>query len=266
VDFAVPEDAMKERFAEISTPAGTMKTFIAHPEQDGPFPPVIFYMDFWGVREELFDIARRVAVVGYYCMVPDLYYRQGTVHNEILDEQGKMISLNRVDAATRERVLAPTARFKDAEAMEDTRAILEYLKNDASARPGAKGCVGYCIGGRLAMRAAGTFPEHFKASASLHGTDLVTEDEDSVHKLASQIQGEVYCGFAENDRYASPQTVVEIASAMKRSAAKYHYEIHPGTEHGYALPNRNIHHKKATLRDWELILPMFHRQISACQV
>jgi carboxymethylenebutenolidase len=257
---------MKEHFAEISTSAGRMKTFIAHPEQDGPFPAVILYMDFWGVREELFDIARRVAVVGYYCMVPDLYYRQGTVHNEILDEQGKMISLNRVDPAARAKVLAPLARFKDSEAMEDTQAILGYLENDASARPGAKGCIGYCIGGRLAMRAAGTFPEHFKASASLHGTDLVTGEEDSVHKLACQIQGELYCGFAENDRHASPPTVTEIVSAMKRSAAKYHYEIHPGTEHGYALPNRNIHHNQATLRDWELILAMFHRKIPPYRV
>jgi carboxymethylenebutenolidase len=256
---------MKERFAEISTPAGTMKTFIVHPEQDGPFPAVILYMDFWGVREELFDIARRVAVVGYYCLVPDLYYRQGSVHNEILDEHGKMISLSRVDADTRARVLAPLAKFKDSEAMEDTRAILGYLANEASAHPGARGCVGYCIGGRLAMRAAGMFPEHFRASASLHGTDLVSADEDSAHKLASRIQGEFYCGFAENDRYAAPQTVAEILSAMKQSAAKYRYEIHPGTEHGYALPNRNIHRSQAALRDWELILAMFHRQISPCQ-
>jgi carboxymethylenebutenolidase len=257
---------MQERFAEIPTSAGTMPTFIAHPQQDGPFPPVILYMDFWGVREELFDIARRVAVVGYYCVVPDLYYRQGVVRNEILDEQGKMVSLSRVDATTRARVLAPLTGFKDAEAMADTGAILGFLSNEASAQPGAKGCVGYCIGGRLALRAAGTFPEHFKASASLHGTDLVSDDADSAHKLASQFQGEFYCGFAENDRHASPPIIAEIAKAMTLSAVKYRCEIHPGTEHGYALPNRNIHHKQASLRDWELILAMFHRQIPPYQV
>ena len=49
-----------------------METFVTHPEQDGPFPPVIVYMDIWGLREELFEIARRVGTVGYYCMVPGL--------------------------------------------------------------------------------------------------------------------------------------------------------------------------------------------------
>src|SRR5262249_52172199 len=76
------EERVKERFADIVTSAGTMRTLVVHPEQDGPFPAVILYMDFWGVREELFDIARWVATVGYCCLVPDLYYRQGSVHNE----------------------------------------------------------------------------------------------------------------------------------------------------------------------------------------
>ena len=69
-----------------------METFVTHPEEGGPFPAVVIYMDFWGLREELFDIARRVGMVGYYCMVPDLYYRQGRVRNEWRNEKNEMIS------------------------------------------------------------------------------------------------------------------------------------------------------------------------------
>ena len=66
---------MKDRFIDIETPSGRMETFVTHPEHGGPFPAVIIYMDIWGVREELFEIARRVGTVGYYCLVPDFYYR-----------------------------------------------------------------------------------------------------------------------------------------------------------------------------------------------
>src|SRR4029077_8905061 len=38
-------------------------------EQGGPFAPVVVYMDVWGLREELYDIARKVAVVGYYVVL-----------------------------------------------------------------------------------------------------------------------------------------------------------------------------------------------------
>jgi len=56
---------MKERFVDVATPDGPMDTFAVHPEEGGPFPCVVVFMDIWGLREELFDIARRVATVGY---------------------------------------------------------------------------------------------------------------------------------------------------------------------------------------------------------
>src|ERR1019366_9259204 len=109
-------------------------------------------LDVWGAREELFNIARWVGTVGYYCMVPDLYYRQGTVLNRMRDEQGKMMSLSRLDKATQEKVLEPLKKLKDAEVMDDTQALLQFLAKEPIVRPGPKGCVGFCLGGRLVMR------------------------------------------------------------------------------------------------------------------
>ena len=43
----------------------------------------------------------------------------------------------------------------------------------------------------------------------------------------------------------------------------YIYEVHPGAEHGYALPDRDIHDQRAANRDWELIFAMFRRQLPA---
>ena len=64
---------MHEKFAQIATPSGRMEAFVTHPEQDGPFPAVIVFMDVFGLREELYDVARRIATVGYYAIVPDFY-------------------------------------------------------------------------------------------------------------------------------------------------------------------------------------------------
>ena len=49
----------------------------------GPFPPIIFYMDAPGIREELRNMARRIARHGYFCILPDMYYRLGTVRFDI---------------------------------------------------------------------------------------------------------------------------------------------------------------------------------------
>jgi carboxymethylenebutenolidase len=252
---------MKELFAGIDTKAGTMPTFVVHPQQHGPFPAVILYMDFWGAREELYDIARWVATVGYCCVVPDLYYRQGTVLNEIHDRLGRMVSLDRLDEATRAKVLAPLEQLSDAEAMADTDAVLQFLAHSRSVRAGAKGCFGYCLGGRLALRAGGRFPDQFKACASLHGTRLVADGTDSPHLIAGKLQGEFYCGFGANDPFTPPATITQLAAAMNSGAVQYSYVVHTGAEHGYALPNRDVN-KMAALRDWEQILAMFNRQLT----
>ena len=65
---------MIEREIDIATADGTMNTFIVEPEEGGPHPVVLFFMDAPGKREELHGMARRLAATGYYVMLPNLYY------------------------------------------------------------------------------------------------------------------------------------------------------------------------------------------------
>ena len=70
---------MFEQHVEVTTKHGKMPCFVACPDGAGPFPPIIFYMDAPGTREELRNMARRIARHGYFCILPDMYYRLGTV-------------------------------------------------------------------------------------------------------------------------------------------------------------------------------------------
>ena len=253
---------MKERFVEIATADGRMKTFVTHPEQDGPFPPVILYMDVWGVREELYDLARRIATVGYYVMVPDFYYRQGKIRSTFINEKGERISLAKLSKEDQAKVLEPASKLADSMMVADSGAILKFLRSGGDpVRPHAVGSIGYCMGGRHVMQVAVAYPEAFKASASLHGTTLISDRPDSPHLGVAKLRGELYCGFAEFDHYAPLPMIEELGALLKPCQVKYTREIHKGSEHGYALPDRDIFDKKASERDWELIFAMFHRQI-----
>lgn len=66
---------------EITTADGITPAFYAHPDGDGPFPAVILYMDAPGIREELRNFTRRIAEQGYFCLLPDMYYRLGTTRS-----------------------------------------------------------------------------------------------------------------------------------------------------------------------------------------
>ena len=66
---------MIEAEIPLRTEDGTMSAFTTRPDEGGPFPVVFFYMDAPGKREELHDMARRIATTGYYVVLPNLYYR-----------------------------------------------------------------------------------------------------------------------------------------------------------------------------------------------
>jgi len=257
---------VKESFAQIVTADGTMDAFVTYPEQGGPFPAVIIYMDIWGVRDELYNIARHVATVGYCCVVPDLYYRHGRrIHFDFRNEQNQTISRDRLEGENLRAILA-RPQLTNTMVMNDTGAILKFLKGTSFARNGGMGAVGYCMGGRYAMCAAGTYPENIIASASLHGTALISDQEDSPHRMAASLRGELYCGFAEYDSHAPPPLVRELEAILKSCQVRYRFTVHADARHGYALPERDVHDPHATARDWESIFAMFHRQISPTTV
>jgi carboxymethylenebutenolidase len=158
---------VKERLIDIPMARGAIDTFIAHPSAPAACPVVIIYMDVWGLREELFDVARRIATVGYYCAVPNFYYRQGKIRHEYRNGSNQMITLDRLDEQTRNRVLAPLQQLTDSMVIDDTAAPLEFFDADPAARNGAPlGCIGYCMGGRHVFRVTGHYPDRFQASSA----------------------------------------------------------------------------------------------------
>lgn len=241
-----------------------METFVTHPERRGPFPAVIIYMDIWGVREELFDVARRIATVGYYCLVPDLYYREGRVRHDYRDGSNRTISTARLDEQRLKAVRDSRDKLTDAMAVDDTGALLTFMNSGEPVHPGPVGTVGYCMGGRHVFRVAAAYADRIQASASLHGTHLVTDKSDSPHRSANSFRGQLYCGFGEKDGHAAMSIRTALDEALKGAAkVTYRQHCHPGAEHGYALPDRDVYDKHAANRDWETIFAMFRDVLPA---
>jgi carboxymethylenebutenolidase len=249
---------MQESVVDIQTRDGTMNTFIFRPDGEGPFPVVIFYMDSVGVREELCDMCRRIATVGYYVIMPNLYYRlarsvdldANRLHDPAYAENlAWMWKLNR--------------SLSNTMVEQDTQAVFDFLDTDVAARKGKVGIVGYCMSGRYVFRVAGAFPDRVASSASVYGARLITDQPDSAHLLASKIKGEMYFACAEHDIYAPPETLKELQSILDKAKIKSRIEIYPEAEHGFAFPSRQLFHKTSTERHWERLFDMFRRTLAA---
>ena len=240
---------MQEFNTDIATADGQMDCFIAHPDGQGPFAPVILYMDVPGIREELRDFARHIAEAGYLCVLPDLYYREGKVRFDLSKGESEL-----------KRMFAVGGALSNAMVMRDTRGMLDYL--DAS--PVAKaltGVIGYCMSGQFVLSAAGSFPERIVATASLYGTRMVTDKEDSPHRLIPGIAGELYLGFAEHDHYVEDFVVPTLQADLDKQGINYTLETHPGTEHGFCFPQRPGYDKAAAEKVWQTFFALCERNL-----
>ena len=249
---------MLEAAVDIKTPDGTMNSYIFRPDGEGPFPVVIFYMDSVGVREELCDMCRRIATVGYYVVMPNLYYRLA---------RSVDLDANRLHDPAYEDRLAWMWKLNrsltNTMVERDTQAVFDFLDTDPAARPGKLGIVGYCMSGRFVFRNAGAFPERVAASASVYGARLITDQPDSAHLLAGRIKGEMYFACAQHDDYVPAETLVELRQILDKTGINASIEIYPGAEHGFAFPARRLFHKPSTERHWERLFAMFRRTLAA---
>src|ERR1700743_3058132 len=111
---------MIEQQLDIATKDGAMSTFICHPERGGPFPVILFLMDAPGMREELRDMARRFATVGYYVGLSNLYYRHG---------QGTVVDTSALtpDSPERARMFAMMDSLTNALLMDDVQSLLAFI-------------------------------------------------------------------------------------------------------------------------------------------
>lgn len=240
---------MIERQIEIETRDGRMNTFICHPERCGPHPAIVFFMDAPGIREELRDMARRLATVGYYVMLPNLYYRSN------VEELGPTIG--EVNSATRQKAMALMDTINIPMVMQDLDALVAFAGKDAAAAKGAMGCVGYCMSGRYAINAALRYPERMRAAASIYGTRLVTDQPDSPHLAMRGTDARLYFGCAEHDTYAPKEIIDKLQDELRTKGGNAEVEIYAGASHGFAFPQRPIYDKPSAERHWERLFQLF---------
>ncbi len=241
---------MIEDIIDLKTTDGAMETFICRPERGGPYPAIFLLMDAPGIREELYDMARRLCSVGYYVVLPNLYYRAGkdTKYGPDVLEKG---------SAEQARMREVRTKMTIPPVMQDFADMLAYVDAQDAVKPGLVGTHGYCMSGPYSLAAAARFPDRVGAAASFYGTWLVSDNEESPHLNLGKAKGELYISCAEHDELAPPEMVEELKGLFDASGARGELEIQPEVHHGFAFPQRWCYDKPAAERHWERLIALY---------
>lgn len=240
---------MIERELEITTDDGQMKTFIFHPEHDGPHPIVLYLMDAPSVRPALKDMASRLATAGYYVMLPYLFYRGGPFREFGQSDEDMHARRELMGAVT------PTSIIGDAE------ALLAFADADPAARDGKVGAVGFCMSGGLVLSLARARPERVAGVASIHGAWMVRDTPDSPHLGLDSVKAEVYLGWCDNDATAPKEQVPVMEEALRSAGIAYTLDWFTEAVHGYAPPGTERYHRYASELHWERVHSLLRRNL-----
>jgi carboxymethylenebutenolidase len=241
-----------EKEVRIDTPSGPMRTFIAHPDGDGPFPVGLIFMDAPGYRESLRDVARRYAANGYLVAAPDMYAPFG---------EDVTIDINEARAnpegEERKRMFGYVRGLTAPLGESLTRAVLERLDASPHAQDGSFRCLGFCMGARHTIHTLATFPDRCVAGAGIHPGQLVTEDEHSPHRELGKVRGRLYLGFAEHDQASAPEQLEALRNEAAMHDVSLQIEVYEGTDHGFAMADAAVYDEAGAERHFERTLELW---------
>jgi carboxymethylenebutenolidase len=193
---------------------GQFSAYLAEPKGAAKAPGIIVIQEIFGINGTIRAICDDYAAQGYVAIAPDLFWRQ---------EPGVQLDSNTKEGWAKAMVLFQG--FSETKGVEDLVATLAWLRKHP--RVGAKvGCVGYCLGGKLAYLMATR--SDVDASVGYYGVGI-----DGSISEASAITRPLMLHAAEKDGFSSPEALKQIRDGL---APIVHATLHsyPGMDHAFA--------------------------------
>ena len=247
---------------EIAMDGGTSEAYVARPENvalegKGPFPGVLFFIDAIGLRPRIAEMAQRIADWGYVVLAPNVLWRSGTAA-----ETSPQVDLR--EAGAREEFMGEAMKrvraLSTPLAEADIPTYLATLRGLDDVDGGPVGTTGYCMGARLAVRAA-ALDEDVAAVGGFHGGGLVTDADDSPHLGLARSDAEFYFGHADQDRSMPPEAVEALGRALEDAGLAATNEVYAGAGHGYTMSDTSAYDEAATERHFAELEELFDRAL-----
>ena len=134
--------------------------------------------------------------------------------------------------------------------VSDAQAFVDFLSSRPDVNGDRFGVTGYCMGGNVALTAAGACPGRFAAVASFHGGNLATGQPDSPHLFVKNITGRVYVAAAVEDSSFPDEQKDRLEWALTEGRVDHLIDTYQGARHGFAVPDLPTFDAAAAERHW----------------
>jgi len=247
-----PEEAMEittERVS-IDVDGGRMPAYLAKPKGGGPHPPVIVWMEIFGINAHIRDVTERVAREGYVALAPNFFHRTNPTIEVGYDEAGMAAGIGEMQKLDADQMIA------------DARAALAWLR----ARPDTTekaGVMGFCIGGHMTYLTAVT--TDVAAAASFYGGGIAAPQgpggKPSPVQRTNAIRGRIVCLFGAKDAMIPQPQVEAIRKALEQHSVRHEIVVYPDADHGFFCDQRATYHAASAKDAWERVKRLFAEEL-----
>ncbi|MGC1385135.1 MAG: dienelactone hydrolase family protein [Candidatus Acidiferrales bacterium] len=203
------------------------------PVRARPWPAVIVVHEWWGLDDHIRDVARRLAVEGYFAVAPDLYSRQGHKVTKDPDIAADLMG-----------------GLLIADGVDDLASTIGWIKNQPKVDAANIGVIGFCMGGSYATLLPCVSKE-IKAAAPFYGE---IPPDDQLEHLGCPI----FYAYGENDGWIQRADVDRLAAELKKFRKPGEVKVYAGCSHGFFNDARkDIYSSKDAGDAWERTLKLF---------
>ena len=206
--------------------------YLARPVSDDSFPGVIMIHEWWGLNDNIKEMAEKLASHGYVVLAVDLYDGQVATTSE---EARKLVT-----------------SFDKNNGIHNMNSAISYLNENYS--PEKIGSVGWCFGGGQSLNLA--LSNNTLDATIIYYGSLVTDTE-----TLSTINWPVLGIFAEFDKGITVDTVHDFENSLNQLEIQNEIIIYPDVDHAFANPSSNSYAPEASQDAWQKTLEFLHSNL-----
>ena len=203
-------------------------------------PAVVMIHEWWGLNENIKDMANLLAKQGFVVLAADLY------KGEVANNQERAMEL------------VQAARNNQNNSISNLQSAVKYLASLPNVDSTKISSLGWCFGGGQSLQLALNSQDHPLAATILYyGTPLVT-DNASLTKIKWPVLGI----FGDKDQGIPVEEVNQFRTSLDQTGITNEIHIYKGVGHAFANPSGDNYAPKETEDAWQKTLSFLKKYVS----
>jgi carboxymethylenebutenolidase len=207
-------------------------------EQQKNLPAVVMIHEWWGLNNNIKDMANELASEGYVVLAADLF------NGEVATDP------------SRARELSSSVGDNPEQAITNLQSAVQYLASLPNVNSSRIASLGWCFGGGQSLQLALNSEQNPLAATVIYYGNLVN-DANEISKIKWPVLGI----FGDQDQSISVESVNAFEQALNEIGITNEIYIYPGVGHAFANPSGDNYAPEETADAWQKTLAFLDKYL-----